>query len=244
MKKSTSESLKIGMTANILEWYDFSIYASMAGIIGDVFFGHNNKQLALIKALLIFSVSYLARPLGSLFFGYIADKHGRKASLSFSLIAMAIPTFLIGAFFAIVIFKLRNSINETAEFNQNINKNQRKIALAFGIVFLCIISWPLFYILNKKIFLLVIAAQILFALGLSLIDSVITATSGSLFKANVRCTCMSIGFTFSTAVFGGLSPTLCSFLIYKTGSHISPIIFLISTGIAALIATISLPKSY
>lgn len=411
MKRRVSEVLKIGITANILEWYDFSIYASMASIIGDVFFGHDQK-LALIKAFLIFSVSYLARPLGSLFFGYLADNHGRKIALRFSLLMMAIPTvligllpdsnhlkyfsiitliilrlvqgfgaggelpgsscyvyeiapdslknffcsfvasssmlgvfigsltvylmhvmfsdsqimnwawripFLIGGVFSIIIYQLRNSIKETEDFKNinNINRknflkqvwlnktpiiqvfflntfisttfyllfvwmpsylhvflnlpaksaflsnsiglftliiltllmgylfknSQRKTALITGIFFICAVSWPLLTLVSKKIFILIVLTQITFALGLSLIDGVITATSASIFNPKTRCSGMSIGFTFSTAIFGGLSPTICAYLIYKTGSNLSPIIFLITTGIAALAAALSLPKT-
>src|SRR3989337_3452253 len=86
----------LGLFGNIAEWYDFSIYAFLATILGEVFFASSNPQLALIKAFSVFSIGYLARPIGSIFFGYIADKFGRSKSLRFSLLLMAVPAILIG----------------------------------------------------------------------------------------------------------------------------------------------------
>jgi MFS transporter, MHS family, proline/betaine transporter len=86
----------IGLLANIFEWYDFSIYAFLAGIIAHLFFASQNIHIALIKTFFIFSASYFVRPIGSLFFGYMADTYGVKKSLRTSLLMMSVPTVLLG----------------------------------------------------------------------------------------------------------------------------------------------------
>ena len=84
--------LHIGLISNIIEWYDFSVYAYLAVIIGQLFFDAHNPKTALIKAFGVFSVSYLMRPLGSFLWGYWSDRYGRMRSLQGALVLMALPT--------------------------------------------------------------------------------------------------------------------------------------------------------
>src|SRR3990167_7941779 len=86
----------IGFVANVFEWYDFSIYAYLADVIGAVFFVEKTVQIALIKTFAVFALSYLVRPLGSVFFGCLADHYGRSWSLKTSLLMMAVTTLLLG----------------------------------------------------------------------------------------------------------------------------------------------------
>src|SRR4051812_12732702 len=85
-----------GMIGNVLEWYDFAIYGYFAAAIGRQFFPHENAVAQLLSVFGIFALGYLARPLGGAFVGHIGDRFGRRAALTFSVAAMAIPTFLIG----------------------------------------------------------------------------------------------------------------------------------------------------
>ncbi|HLX52650.1 MAG TPA: MFS transporter, partial [Aquella sp.] len=88
--------LQIGITSNILEWYEFMVYAYLATVIGQIFFHATSNIMALIQAFAVFSIGYLARPIGSLYFGRRADKFHAGISLKHSLLLMTIPTFLIG----------------------------------------------------------------------------------------------------------------------------------------------------
>ena len=85
-----------GMIGNVLEWYDFAIYGFFATAIGQQFFPHQDRVAQLISAFGIFALGYLMRPLGGVVTGHIGDRFGRRAALTFSVVAMAIPTFLIG----------------------------------------------------------------------------------------------------------------------------------------------------
>ncbi|HEX5105792.1 MAG TPA: MFS transporter [Pirellulaceae bacterium] len=85
-----------GIVGNVMEWYDFAVYGYFATSIGQHFFPSDNPSTSLISAFGAFAAGFLMRPLGGLVFGHIGDHFGRKAALTLSVLAMAIPTFLIG----------------------------------------------------------------------------------------------------------------------------------------------------
>jgi MFS transporter, MHS family, proline/betaine transporter len=85
-----------GMIGNVLEWYDFAIYGYFATQIGRNFFPHEDAVAQLLSAFGVFAVGYLMRPIGGVIVGHIGDRFGRRAALTFSVAAMAIPTFLMG----------------------------------------------------------------------------------------------------------------------------------------------------
>src|SRR6516165_3542323 len=85
-----------GMIGNTLEWYDFAIYGYFAAQIGRHFFPHEDVVAQLLSTFGVFAVGYLMRPVGGVIVGHIGDTLGRRAALTFSVAAMAIPTFLIG----------------------------------------------------------------------------------------------------------------------------------------------------
>ena len=79
-----------------MEWYDFAVYGYFATVIGRNFFPAEDASASLIAAFGVFAAGFLMRPLGSLVFGHIGDKLGRKLALTVSVMVMAVPTFLIG----------------------------------------------------------------------------------------------------------------------------------------------------
>jgi MHS family proline/betaine transporter-like MFS transporter len=81
----------------VLEWYDFAIYGYFAAAIGRAFFPSEDPVAQVLAAFGIFAVGFLMRPVGGALIGHIGDKFGRRAALTFSVAAMAIPTFLVGA---------------------------------------------------------------------------------------------------------------------------------------------------
>src|SRR5262245_30787311 len=85
-----------GMIGNVLEWYDFAVYGYFATAIGRHFFPHEDAVAQLLSAFGVFAIGYVMRPVGGAVTGHIGDRFGRRAALTFSVAAMAIPTFLIG----------------------------------------------------------------------------------------------------------------------------------------------------
>src|SRR5262245_12963869 len=92
----TRRVIAAGVIGNVLEWYDFAIYGYFASAIGQQFFPHEDAVAQLLSAFGIFALGYLMRPLGGVVVGHIGDQFGRRAALTFSVAAMAIPTFLMG----------------------------------------------------------------------------------------------------------------------------------------------------
>ena len=72
-----------------LEAYDFFLYGLLSVYFSKIFFPPSNN--ALTFAFLLFSVAYLARPIGAIFWGHIADKYGRKNVLVGTVSFMALP---------------------------------------------------------------------------------------------------------------------------------------------------------
>jgi MFS transporter, MHS family, proline/betaine transporter len=81
---------------NIVEYYDFGIYAVFAPIIGKLFFPAESEFVQTLYALSVFALGFLMRPLGGYVFGHIGDRVGRKVALTISIVGMAICTFFIG----------------------------------------------------------------------------------------------------------------------------------------------------
>ena len=94
---SSRRVIAAGAIGNVLEWYDFAIYGYFAASIGRAFFPKEDPVAQVLSAFGIFAVGYLMRPIGGALVGHIGDKFGRRSALTFSIVAMAIPTFLVGA---------------------------------------------------------------------------------------------------------------------------------------------------
>ena len=93
---STTRVVAAGAIGNVLEWFDFAVYGYFAASIGRAFFPSEDKVAQVLAAFGIFAVGFLLRPVGGALIGYIGDRMGRRTALTFSVLAMAIPTFLVG----------------------------------------------------------------------------------------------------------------------------------------------------
>ncbi len=80
----------------VFEWYDFYLYGSLAGIIGDEFFAGLDRGSAFIFALLAFASGFLVRPFGALLFGRLGDLIGRKYTFLVTILLMGLSTFIVG----------------------------------------------------------------------------------------------------------------------------------------------------
>lgn len=83
-----------GFIANVLEFYEFSVFGFLSFIILPNFF--SQQQDSLTTFFLLFAIAYIFRPLGGVIFGYIGDKYGNKVSLISSIILMSLSTFAMG----------------------------------------------------------------------------------------------------------------------------------------------------
>ncbi|MDE2202004.1 MAG: MFS transporter [Burkholderiaceae bacterium] len=80
---------------NALEWYDFLVYGFFASIIGKLFFPADDEWVSLLFAVGSFGVSFITRPVGAIVLGIYADRKGRKAALTLSILLMIVGTLAI-----------------------------------------------------------------------------------------------------------------------------------------------------
>jgi len=79
-----------------IEWYDFLLYSTMAGLVfGKLFFPNEDPTTATLSAFGIYFVGFVARPIGAFIFGHYGDRIGRKSTLIVTLVLMGVSTFLV-----------------------------------------------------------------------------------------------------------------------------------------------------
>lgn len=93
--KNRIKSIFGGALGNLIEWYDWYIYSAFSLYFAASFFPKGNLTAQLLHTAAIFAVGFLMRPVGGLLMGVYADKKGRKAALTFSVILMCIGSLLI-----------------------------------------------------------------------------------------------------------------------------------------------------
>jgi len=81
---------------NVIEWYDFYIFGSLAALLATKFFAGGASGAALIKTVGTFTAGFLIRPFGAFVFGRVGDLVGRKYTFLITLSGMGISTALIG----------------------------------------------------------------------------------------------------------------------------------------------------
>jgi MHS family proline/betaine transporter-like MFS transporter len=404
------QKIIISIIGNILEWYDFTVFAFFAPIIGRLFFPAQNSVIALIKAFGIFAIGFLVRPIGGLLFGHLGDRYGRNKTLQLSIFMMTIPTVLIGfipvykhigylapilllvlriiqgisaggelmgstsyvfeiapqkrkgywgswvttssmagvlmgslivtLFHAFVPYNfllawgwripfylgsllgvlgiiMRSRMTETPMFAEvqsakEISKQPLVdvvvnefpmiiqivlinifVSVAFYVLFIwmpsylrtfmgkaalsallinsaimvmlifltplagilsdkigwkkqalfsvfsvAIFAYPLFTLISSGKLWEIIIAEIIFVFFMCGIEGVLSAIMASIFSTKVRFSGLVIGYNFSTAIFGGTAPLLCTYLIHKTGSLMVPAIYLVLAAVVSIPAFI------
>jgi len=79
-----------------IEWYDFFLYGTAAGLIfGKLYFPNEDPLTATLAAFGTYFIGFVGRPIGAAIFGHYGDRIGRKATLIATLLLMGIATFLI-----------------------------------------------------------------------------------------------------------------------------------------------------
>lgn len=82
------KSIVGGTIGNLVEWYDWLAYSAFSLYFAKSFFPADNETMRLMNTAAVFAVGYFMRPVGGLLLGSYADKHGRKAALTLSVMLM------------------------------------------------------------------------------------------------------------------------------------------------------------
>jgi MFS transporter, MHS family, alpha-ketoglutarate permease len=84
-----------GSAGNLVEWFDWYVYAAFALYFAHAFFPQSDRTAQLLQTAAIFAVGFIMRPLGAWLMGIYADHRGRKAGLSLSVTLMCVGSLMI-----------------------------------------------------------------------------------------------------------------------------------------------------
>jgi MHS family proline/betaine transporter-like MFS transporter len=95
-KQSIVKSVLSSSIGNVLEWYEYTLYAYFATVITTLFFPAEDRHVGIMMTFATFAVGLAARPIGGVIFGYIGDKISRRKMLAMTMLLMSIPTMCMG----------------------------------------------------------------------------------------------------------------------------------------------------
>ncbi|OTG86460.1 MFS transporter [Acinetobacter sp. ANC 4558] len=95
VSKEVKKSLVASGVGNLLEWYDWTIYAVASVYIATALFDKSNPTSALLSTLAVFAVGFVSRPIGGFVFGPLANKYGRKNIMLVTMVMMALASLMI-----------------------------------------------------------------------------------------------------------------------------------------------------
>ena len=85
---------------NVIEWYDFYIFGSLAAVLSVKFFEKSHPVAALLSTIALFTAGFLIRPLGAFLFGWMGDRIGRKYTFLVTLTGM-LPFAMVVVLYAL-----------------------------------------------------------------------------------------------------------------------------------------------
>jgi MHS family alpha-ketoglutarate permease-like MFS transporter len=86
-----------GSAGNLVEWFDWYIYAAFTLYFAPSFFPKGDQTAQLLSSAAVFAVGFVMRPIGAYVFGIYADRRGRKAGLTLSVSMMCLGSLMIAA---------------------------------------------------------------------------------------------------------------------------------------------------
>ena len=97
-KTSLATQIKVVTAASIgggLEFYDFVVYVFFANALSKLFFPKADHFAAILAVFGVFTAGYISRPIGSIIFGHIGDRYGRKKGLMYTIMLIGVSTTLM-----------------------------------------------------------------------------------------------------------------------------------------------------
>jgi MHS family alpha-ketoglutarate permease-like MFS transporter len=89
------KSIVGGSIGNLVEWYDWYVYSAFSLYFAGAFFPAGNQTVRLLNAAAVFAVGFFVRPIGGWLMGLYADRYGRRAALSVSVLLMSVGSLAI-----------------------------------------------------------------------------------------------------------------------------------------------------
>ncbi|MSP52824.1 MAG: MFS transporter [Gammaproteobacteria bacterium] len=115
------------------------------------------------------------------------------------------------------------------------DKIGRKLLLVSGLIGLVLFTLPLYYFIQHGTLISLLIAQFIFAIIIALYSSALIAFTLELVPTQIRFSIMGIGYNACYSIFGGTTPLIATYLIYKSGNNLFPAFYLIAAAAIALI---------
>jgi MHS family alpha-ketoglutarate permease-like MFS transporter len=93
--KRRLKAIFVGSVGNLVEWYDFYAYTAFSLYFAPAFFPSSNPVVQQLNAATLFAAGFIVRPLGGWLFGHLADRYGRRLSLTVSVLMMCFGSLII-----------------------------------------------------------------------------------------------------------------------------------------------------
>ncbi|WP_295145868.1 MFS transporter [uncultured Reyranella sp.] len=93
--KRRLKAIFMGSVGNLVEWYDFYAYTAFALYFAPHFFPSHDPVVQQLNAATLFAAGFIVRPLGGWLFGHLADRYGRRLSLTISVVMMCFGSLII-----------------------------------------------------------------------------------------------------------------------------------------------------
>ncbi|CAM4239307.1 MFS transporter [Kerstersia similis] len=96
-RRAENRRVVVGVgVGNALEWYDWTAYSLFAAYFAKQFFRSDDPISDLLGTLAIFAAGFFMRPLGGIFFGWFADRRGRRPAMTMAMLVTAVGSLVIG----------------------------------------------------------------------------------------------------------------------------------------------------
>lgn len=93
--KRRIKAIFVGSVGNLVEWYDFYAYTAFSLYFAPAFFPSSDPVVQQLNAATLFAAGFIVRPLGGWLFGHLADRYGRRLSLTVSVLMMCFGSLII-----------------------------------------------------------------------------------------------------------------------------------------------------
>lgn len=123
------------------------------------------------------------------------------------------------------------------------DKIGRKPVMLYGTIAFLLAAYPCFLVLQSSQVFAVILSQCTLSVLFAIMHSPIPAIYVELFPPEVRYTASAIAYNFSTAIFGGFTPLICTWLINVTGNPLSPVYWLLVAGGVSILSVLTFPET-
>ncbi len=90
-----AKQIPASIIGNVIEWFDFTLFAYLAPVIAQQFFPHKSHVAGLLSAFLVFAAGFIVRPLGAIILGHFGDTWGRAYVIKMTIFLVAVPAFAI-----------------------------------------------------------------------------------------------------------------------------------------------------